>query len=103
MQFKDEFRLLPMSIIMQFKDYPLGWNEIDGLRMEAKTLLLMFPNGKYKLAGYRKNPYGRKNGHYYWCYKDFVTKSLDKLKNHVLNSVRDEAMGIVNFVDGLEK
>ena len=90
---------------MQFKDYPVGWNEVEhtGLFLgEWRALLLMLPNGKYKLAGYRKNPYGRKNGHYYWCHAGFCTKSLDKLKNHVLNSVRDEAMGIVNFVNGLK-
>ena len=89
---------------MQFKDYPIGWHLIDGTFSPSpyQTLLLMLPNGKYKLAGYRKTPYGRKNGHYYWCYKNFVTKSLDKLKNHVLNSVRDEAMGVVNFVNGLK-
>ena len=90
---------------MQFKDYPVGWNEVEhsGELLEKwRTLLLMLPNGKYKLAGYRKNPYGRKNGHYYWCYRGFCTKSVDKLKNHVLNRVRDEAMGIVNFIDGLK-
>jgi len=87
------------------KDYPVGWNEYDhqsSLLEKWRTLILMLPNGKYKLAGYRKNPYGRKNGHYYWCYMGFVTKSLDKLKNHVLNSVRDEAMDVVNFVNGLK-
>lgn len=67
-----------------------------------QTLILMLPNGKYKLAGYRKNPYGRKNGHYYWCYKGFVTKSLDKLKKHILTSVRTESMEIVNFIKELE-
>ena len=90
---------------MKMEDYPVGWNEVEhtGLLLEKwRTLVLKLPNGKYKLAGYRKNPYGRKNGHYYWCFKGFCTKSLDKLKNHVLNSVRDEAMGIVNFVDGLK-
>ena len=90
---------------MEMEDYPVGWNEVEhtGLLLERwRTLVLMLPNGKYKLAGYRKNPYGRKNGHYYWCYAGFCTKSLDKLKNHVLNKVRDEAMGILNFVDGLK-
>ena len=89
---------------MQFKDYPVGWHLIDSAYLPSphQTLILMLPNGKYKLAGYRKNPYGRKNGHYYWCFMGFCTKSLDKLKNHVLNSVRDEAMDVVNFVNGLE-
>ena len=90
---------------MSFKDYPVGWNEVEhrGLLLEKwRTLVFMLPNRKYKLAGYRKNPYGRKNGHYYWCYAGFCTKSLDKLKDHVLNSVRDEAMEIVNFVKGLK-
>ena len=89
---------------MQFKDYPVGWHLIDGTFSPSpyQTLVLMLPNGKYKLMGYRKNPYGRKNGHYYWCHMGFCTKSLDKLKNHVLNSVGDEAMGIVNFVNGLK-
>ena len=89
---------------MQFKDYPVGWHLIDGTFSPSpyQTLVLMLPNGKYKLMGYRKNPYGRKNGHYYWCFMGFCTKSLDKLKNHVLNSVRDEATGIVNFVNGLK-
>ena len=89
---------------MQFKDYSVGWHLIDGAYLPSphQTLLLRLPNGKYKLAGYRKNPYGRKNGHYYWCFMGFCTKSLDKLKNHVLNRVRDEAMGIVNFIDGLK-
>ena len=87
------------------EDYPVGWNLIkhSGELLERwRTLLLMLPNGKYKLAGYRKNPYGRKNGHYYWCYRGFCTKSVDKLKNHVLNSVRDESMEIVNFVNRLK-
>ena len=91
--------------MMRVKDYPVGWNLIkhDSKLLEKwRTLLLMLPNGKYKFGGYRKNPYGRKNGQYYWCYKGFVTKSLDKLKNHVLDSVRNESMEIVNFVDGLE-
>ena len=88
---------------MQFKDYPVGWNLIDGVfSMKHKTLLLMLPNGKYKLGGYRCNPYGRKNGHWYWCYKGFVTKSLDKLKEHILNSLRNESMEIINFLDGLK-
>ena len=89
---------------MQFKDYPVGWHLIDATYLPSphQTLLLMLPNGKYKLMGYRKNPYGRKNGHYYWCYKNFVTKSLDKLKKHILNSVRNESMEIINFIKGLE-
>ena len=90
---------------MSFEDYPVGWNEVEHmspLLEKWRTLVFMLPNRKYKLAGYRKNPYGRKNGQYYWCYLGFCTKSLDKLKNHVLDSVRDEAMGIVNFVDGLK-
>ena len=90
---------------MNFKDYPVGWNEIEHsvwAQGRWKTLMLMLPNGKYKLMGYRKNPYGRKNGHYYWCHAGFCTKSLDKLKNHVLNRVRNESMEIVNFIDGLE-
>ena len=38
---------------MQFKDYPVGWNEIEHsvwAQGRWKTLLLMLPNGKYKLA-----------------------------------------------------
>ena len=90
---------------MQFKDYPVGWSEVEhsGELLEKwRTLVLKLPNGKYKLMGYRKNPYGRKNGHYYWCYRGFCTKSVDKLKNHVLNCVRNESMEIVNFLDGLK-
>jgi len=86
---------------MRFKDYKVGWHLTDGVFSPSpyKTLILMLPNGKYKLAGYRKNPYGRKNGHYYWCYKTFVTKSLDKLKEHILKAVREDAMKIVEFTD----
>lgn len=89
---------------MKFNDYSVGWHLRDGAFSPSpyQTLILMLPNGKYKLAGYRKNPYGRKNGHYYWCYQGFVTKSLGKLKKHILNSVRNESMEIVNFIKGLE-
>ena len=90
---------------MSFKDYPVGWNEVEhrGLLLEKwRTLVLMLPNGKYKLMGYRKNPYGRKNGHYYWCHAGFVSKSLDKAKDYLLDRVRTEAMGIVNFIDELK-
>ena len=89
---------------MKFKDYSVGWHLSDGTFSPSpyQTLILMLPNRKYHLAGYRKNPYGRKNGHYYWCYKGFVTKSLDKLKEHILNSVHTEALEIINFTKGLK-
>ena len=90
---------------MKFKDYPVGWSEIEhqGKLLEKwRTLLLMLPNGKYKLMGYRKNPYGRKNGHYYWCHAGFVSKSLDKAQDYLLDRVRTDAMSIVNFVDKLK-
>ena len=90
---------------MQFKDYPVGWSEIEHSAPSLekwRTFILKLPNGKNKLMGYRKNPYGRKNGHWYWCYLGFCTKSLDKLKNHVLNKVRNESMEIINFVEGLK-
>jgi len=86
----------------------IGWNPFNSSRntyLKTKDFwVFKLPNkvNQIKILGQHR----AKNGQCYWRVyingESTHIKSLDKAKELVLNELRNEAMKIVNFVDGLK-